>query len=923
MAFSLSWLAGSPARRGTKAVQEDQISTPHKQARQADPALYDPISWDPSLDFVRYMIWSILIGTSLFALAILVFYPEMKWRLTGPVPMALVALVGWFQLRRGRPQEAIVAVAVGMWATISVVVFFNGGMLAPAYYIFPLLIMLVGWLLNARAALGAATLTSLLTVFFVISAQMGWLPPAVLAPPVLNGIVQVCVFFISALLVNSLVRAYQKQLAQLNTVNLEHAQHTQELELVKAELHQAQAVARVGSWVYDLGSDTMRLSDETCRIFGLPAGTTGSYQSYLERTHPEDRESLQQAWRAALQGRAVFDHEHRILVGPSQRWVRQKAQMEWTGDGAARRAVGITQDITEYKQIELGLRQSEHKFTIAFTSCPLSASIATAEEGRFIEVNDNYERDFGWRKDELLGHTTLEIGLWAEPRLRQQWVDALQKSGRLVDHETVWRHKSGERRHVSISGELVEIEGIPCVLAYVTDITERKAADEQIQSLAFFDPLTGLPNRRLLMDRLEQALVSAWRHQRLGALLFVDLDNFKAINDTYGHDKGDLLLKQVGARLSDCVREGDTVARIGGDEFVVMLEDLSGDPMEAATEAETVARKLQEALNGHYPIAQLSFHSTPSMGITLFGNSSEPIEEPLKRADLAMYQAKAAGRNTVRFFDPRMQAMVAARAAMERDLRQALASDQLMLHYQPQVGRGGLVTGAEVLLRWQHPAHGLIPSADFIPLAEECGLILSIGERVLETACRQLAQWRDTPGMAHLSLSVNVSPRQFQQDHFARQVLDVLQRTGAPPQRLTLELTEGLLIADIDDVIAKMDALKARGVGFALDDFGTGYSSLSHLKRLPLDQLKIDQGFVRDVLVDPNDAAISRMVIVLAESLGLEVIAEGVETLAQQQALQAQGCHAYQGYLYSPPLPIEDFAQLAERPDWPIMPARG
>jgi len=568
------------------------------------------------------------------------------------------------------------------------------------------------------------------------------------------------------------------------------------------------------------------------------------------------------------------------------------------------------------------LRQSELKFATAFTSSPVAGSIATLDEGRIIEVNDNFLRDFGWSRAEMQGKTAVEMGLWPDSRRRQQFADMLSRVGRTVNFESAWRHRNGELRNISISGEIIELDGVPCILAYTTDITERKAAEEQIQRLAFFDPLTHLPNRRLLMDRLDQAITSCARHQRLGALLFIDLDNFKTLNDSYGHDKGDLLLKQVGARLVEVVRDGDTVARLGGDEFVVMLEDLSGDAMEAATQAESVGRKISDTLNESYDIRPLSFHSTPSIGITLFGAQHENIEEPIKRADLAMYQAKSAGRNTIRFYDPRMQAMVAARAALERDLRLALQLDQFVLHYQPQVQRGGLVTGVEALLRWHQPERGLVPPGQFITLAEETGLIVPLGAHVLDLACEELARWAIQPGLAHLTLSVNVSPRQFQQDNFVQQVLDALARTGAPAQRLKLEITENLLIANVDEVIAKMALLKARGVGFSLDDFGTGYSSLSYLKRLPLDQLKIDQGFVRDILVDANDAAIARMVIVLAESLGLEVMAEGVETAEQQQALQSQGCHAYQGYLYSRPLPIEAFEQLARQPGWPILEPR-
>jgi diguanylate cyclase (GGDEF)-like protein/PAS domain S-box-containing protein len=583
----------------------------------------------------------------------------------------------------------------------------------------------------------------------------------------------------------------------------------------------------------------------------------------------------------------------------------------------------MQQSTREIEHANLVLKQSELKFATAFASSPVAASIALLRDGSFIEVNANFERDFGWGTADLRGRTSTDVGLWPNAKLREEFVEQLKRQGRTLNFESVWRHKNGELRQISISGELMELDGQPCILAFTTDITQRKADEEQIQRLAFYDPLTNLPNRRLLMDRLDQAMAACQRHQRLGALQFIDLDNFKTINDTYGHDKGDLLLMQVAARLIACVRDGDTVARLGGDEFVVMLEDLSHNPAEAATQAEAVGRKIMLALNETYAIRQLSFHSTPSMGITLFGLQEENLEEPLKRADVAMYQAKAAGRNTIRFYDPRMQAMVAERAALEHDLRLALQQRQFELHYQPQVRRGGLVTGVEALLRWRHPVRGMVMPGEFITLAEETGLIVPLGEHVLELACRQLAQWAGQPGMAHLTLSLNVSTRQFQQDNFVAQVLGALERSGAPPQRLKLELTESLLIASVDEVIARMDAIKARGVGFALDDFGTGYSSLSYLKRLPLDQLKIDQGFVRDILVDPNDAAIARMVIVLAESLGLEVMAEGVETVEQQQALQAQGCHAYQGYLYSRPLPVDAFEALASRPGWPVLtPAR-
>jgi diguanylate cyclase (GGDEF)-like protein len=458
---------------------------------------------------------------------------------------------------------------------------------------------------------------------------------------------------------------------------------------------------------------------------------------------------------------------------------------------------------------------------------------------------------------------------------------------------------------ISATALATGISGTHLVVLY--DITERKIAEEAINNLAFYDPLTNLPNRRLLLDRMKRALASSTRSNRYGAVLFIDLDDFKTLNDTMGHDIGDLLLLQVAQRLSTCVREGDTVARFGGDEFVVMLEDLSESSDEAATLAEMVGDKIITTLNQSYRLRDHAHHNTPSIGITLFLDRQDTIDELLRRADLAMYQAKAAGRNSLRFYDPEVQAAVKARAALEADLREAVLEGQFLLHYQAQVVGEGQVTGAEGLVRWQHPQRGIVSPGEFISLAEDTGLILSIGHWVLETACAQLTLWASRPEMTHLTIAVNVSARQFYQQDFVDQVLAVLDQTGANPKRLKLELTESLLVDDVEGVILKMSALKSRGVGFSLDDFGTGYSSLSYLKRLPLDQLKIDQGFVRDILTDSDDAAIAKMVVALAESLGLSVIAEGVELEAQRDFLARHGCHAYQGYLFSRPLALKEF----------------
>ncbi|HOF51494.1 MAG TPA: bifunctional diguanylate cyclase/phosphodiesterase, partial [Rhodoferax sp.] len=376
---------------------------------------------------------------------------------------------------------------------------------------------------------------------------------------------------------------------------------------------------------------------------------------------------------------------------------------------------------------------------------------------------------------------------------------------------------------------------------------------------------------------------------------------------TMGHDKGDLLLQQVGQRLMETVREEDTVARLGGDEFVVMFEGLGATPVEAAARATNLGEKVISILNNAYQLAGAEYHSTPSIGVALFSGTEVGIDDLLKHADLAMYQAKNAGRNGMRFFDPQMQASVSLRAALEKDIRRGILLGQFLLFYQPQVHADGRVVGAEALLRWAHPERGMVSPADFIPIAEESGHIISLGSWVLEAACAQLLVWAEDPRTEPLTLAVNVSARQFRQPDFAEYVLGLLDYTGANPLRLKLELTESLLADNLEDVIVKMGALRARGVGFSLDDFGTGYSSLSYLKRLPLDQLKIDQSFVADVLTDPNDASIAQTIVALGRGLGLAVIAEGVETEAQKNFLLQAGCETYQGYLFSKPIPADQF----------------
>ena len=587
----------------------------------------------------------------------------------------------------------------------------------------------------------------------------------------------------------------------------------------------------------------------------------------------------------------------------------------WTPGAARGDHIAVVQDITSRKRMEETLRTNEHRLRGILERLPM---------GLCLVEPDGHIRFRNQRFIEICGYTEADVPdveswwLRAFPNVqdrfpaRQGWQDALelarQGNGVVPGIEYLIRCHDGQLRPVEVSG--VQVEGGHLVT--MQDLSQRKAAEEEINNLAYYDPLTRLPNRRLLMDRLQQALATSERHQRSGALLLLDLDNFKTLNETRGHDSGDTLLQQVAHRLRSCVHEDDTVARQGGDEFVVVLESLGDTPEDAAARSEEVGQRILAMLRAPYALPGGEHHSSISMGITIFSGMQETVDELLKRADLALYQAKDTGRDTLRFYDPKVQAAVSARAALELDMRIGLAQGQFELYYQPQIDRGR-ITGAEALLRWRHPRDGFVSPAHFIPLAEETGLILPLGEWVLQAACAQLALWAPDADLSPMKLAVNVSPRQFHQGGFVAQVLAALASSGVEGQQLKLEMTEGLLLQDVEDTIDKMGQLKAYGVGFSLDDFGTGSSSLAYLKRLPLDQLKIDQSFVRDVLTDPNDAAIARTVVALGTSLGLRVIAEGVETEAQREFLARHHCHAWQGFLFSPPVPVAEFEALVRK----------
>ncbi len=535
--------------------------------------------------------------------------------------------------------------------------------------------------------------------------------------------------------------------------------------------------------------------------------------------------------------------------------------------------------------------------------------------GTYLTCNPMFERFIGLSEADIVGKTDEVITTQDNTEflnvLQRHAPDSKQPQ---VREEWLQCGSDGQRYLLEISITPVHDDSrFIGVLGLGRDITEKRLAENRITNLAYFDTLTGLPNRTLVRERIEQAMQASTEDQRFGALLLIDLDHFKMLNDTLGHEMGDRLLKQVARRLTPCVRQSDTVARIGGDEFVVVLTQLSTDAAQASVQAQEVGMNILASLNQPYVINERAHRSTPSIGATLFQGRQTSLDNLLKQAELAMYKTKEAGRNSLLFFDPSLENAVMERVQMEADLRIALLEKQFFLHYQAQTNESGDLKGCEVLIRWQHPQRGFMPPMDFIPIAESTRLILPIGQWVLEQACTQLALWAHDPDLAQLTLSVNVSALQFNQPDFLGQVVSQLALTGARPSQLKLELTESLLVANVEEIIAKMHLLKAQGIGLSLDDFGTGYSSLTYLKRMPLEQLKIDRSFVNDMLTSPNDASIVNTIISLSKNLGLNVIAEGVENAAQRDFLNDAGCPDYQGYFYSRPMPLAQFLAFARR----------
>jgi diguanylate cyclase (GGDEF)-like protein/PAS domain S-box-containing protein len=572
----------------------------------------------------------------------------------------------------------------------------------------------------------------------------------------------------------------------------------------------------------------------------------------------------------------------------------------------------LKHEIAERNQVEKNLLESEYRLYSIFDAAQDGILLVDVESKTFTDANPAICKMLGYTREQLMKLGIADI----HPKANLSEIYNIferKACGEVIDaHNLPVLRKDGTLFYADINTAFLLIQGRRYLAGFFRDITERMAAAKEIKNLAFYDPLTKLANRRLLIDRLNHAIATCSRAGNNGALLFLDLDHFKILNDTQGHELGDLLLQQVGKRLLTCVREGDTVARIGGDEFVVMLEELSELPLKAGNQTELIGTKILEALSLPFVLDNYEYRNTTSIGATIFNDHFQSAEELLKQADIAMYHSKKSGRNSLHFFDPYMQVNINARALLERSLRYALDKSQFRLFYQPQVNEDGHIHGAESLVRWAHPEYGLKFPASFIPLAEENGIIIPIGQWIMETACSQLQAWQQVKSCRKLTLAVNVSAKQFHQPNFVEQLKNLIQDYSIDPALLKLELTESLLVEDIEWIIATMNDLNEIGIQFSLDDFGTGYSSLQYLKRLPLNQLKIDQSFIQDIASGSGDEAIVSTIIVMARNLGINVIAEGVETEQQRQCLLEKGCSNFQGYLFGKPTPIDQFETLVK-----------
>ena len=684
-----------------------------------------------------------------------------------------------------------------------------------------------------------------------------------------------------------------------------------ELQRSRQQLREAQRLAQIGSWELDIAGNRLFWSEELYRIFEMdPKDGPGDYKRFLQIVHPEDRERVDQAYRNALRNREPYEVEHRMITTDGHvRQIRERGESSYDEDGKPLRSIGTAQDITD-------IRRMESQMQLLGTAFHHSgeAIMITDHDNRIVTVNPAFTTLTGYSQQEVVGRnpSMLSAGRTEAADYEKMWTAIVQKG---YWQGEVWdRRKDGGvyPKWLSISVMRDDEGSIRYYIAHFTDVSAERATEARLHHMAHHDMLTGLHNRFSLKDRLEHALALARRESSRVALLFIDLDRFKVINDTLGHHVGDELLIHVSRRLRQCVRESDMVARLGGDEFVVMLSGV-----EHSSSVAMVAEKLVASVAEPYPVGAHTLYTTPSIGIAIYPMDGNDGETLMKNADAAMYHAKSAGRNNFQFFDAKMNEAALERLGIEHALRQALGREEFRLHYQPVIDvRTGRVSSVEALIRWQHPTRGLLAPGLFIGVAEETGLIQPIGDWVIWAACRQLADFR-AAGIAGVKMAINISAIQMRNSDLSVLARGIIEAYSLIPGDLVFEITESVAMEHPDETVRVLDILHDMGVELALDDFGTGYSSLSYLRMFALDKLKLDRSFVEDIGQDIDGQVICDATIGLAHNLGLEVVAEGVETEEQLAYLKARGCNLIQGYLFSRPVPADEVIAFIRERNFP------
>lgn len=862
---------------------------------EQDSEPHDPKVWAPSRSALSLTMLAISVCVLVSLAAMWIVAPTHFLRATGWLAMLPVIGVAWLLQRQERTRDVVRVLVYGLWVSITLAAALDGGVRSPLMVAYPLSVVMAGMLLPWRPALAVGVLTLLAILLLGWVEWQGQLPPVGEIALLELVVAQFLVILVSMLLGYLMLRTYQDRVALVRQVSTALSLRTADLESIQAELERAQSVATVGSWVGDMATDTLRMSDEMMRIFALTQGSRLSYALYLDFVHPDDRAALDLAWRAALKG-TLFDEEHRVMVNGAVRWVRQKAALTYSAQGQALRAEGIAQDITERKLMELALKDSEKRYRTLVELTPQPVLVHV--EGRVVYVNAAAISLFNAANaGDLLGKTVAEL-VHPDSRVAQaERMAQIQATGGVPSvAEAQFLTVDGSAMDVQVQGTLIVYQGKPAIQVAIHDVTALKAQQATLARMAHFDMLTGLPNRVLLADRLQQAMAHAKRNQQRLAVVFLDLDGFKAVNDSHGHEAGDYLLVTLAARMRDTLREGDSLARMGGDEFVAVLLDLADDSPLFARLLVAVAE----------PVAFKGFELSvsASLGVVFYPQADEvDADQLLRQADQAMYQVKLKGKNGYLIFDAEQDRSLRGRHEDVARLRQALQAREFVLHYQPKVNlKTGAVVGAEALIRWQHPDLGLRPPGDFLPLIEEHPLAIELGEWVIDTALTDQAAW----GAAGLDIqvSVNVGGLQLQRPDFVSRLSEILARhPPLKPGTLEMEVLETSALGELAQVCKVIEDCRSLGVSMALDDFGTGYSSLTYLKRLPVATLKIDRSFVRNMLEDPDDLAILEGVISLASAFHRQVVAEGVETREHGALLLQLGCELVQGFGIARPMP--------------------